>query len=62
MRNESVLEAWEFGDPVDVVARREARERGQAVKLAKRRETEQRMNQRRIKALVAAQMKKARPT
>jgi hypothetical protein len=58
MTHERVLEAWEFGDPVDVVARREAIERSQAT--AKRRQVEQRMNQRRIKALVKQVMAKAR--
>lgn len=57
MRNEA-LEAWEFGDPVDVVARREAKERGAAT--AKRRQIEQRMNRRRIKALLKQAMRKER--
>ena len=51
-----VLEAWEFGDPVDVVARREAREAGQR----KVKEQTLRHKRRRIKALVAGVLKKAR--
>lgn len=57
MRND-VLEAWEFGDPVDVVARREAREVGQR----KAKEQTLRHKRRRIKALVASVLKKARAT
>jgi hypothetical protein len=53
-----VLEAWEFGDPCEVVARRETKERSKAT--TKRKSIELRHNQRRIKALVAAEMNKAR--
>ena len=58
MPNERVLEAWEFGDPVEVVARREAQERSAAT--AKRRKIELRMNRRRIRALVKLELAKAR--
>jgi hypothetical protein len=53
---ERVLEAWEFGDPVEVVARREAVEAG------KRKASAQllRHKRRRIKALVKQVMAKAR--
>lgn len=57
MRND-VLEAWEFGDPVDVVARREALEVGQR----KVKEQTLRHNRRRIRRLLASVLKKARAT
>ena len=57
MRNE-VLEAWEFGDPCEVVARREAREVNQQ-RAKQRLLTHKR---RRIRALVKLAMKKARAT
>jgi hypothetical protein len=58
MRNDAVLESWEFGDPLEVVARREARDRNKDA--ARRRGIELRMNRRRIRALVACAIRKAR--
>lgn len=53
------MEAWEWRDPADVVERRELQERAAAVKAAKRKPIEIRHNQRRIRSLVAAVLKKA---